>query len=59
MGGPITLADLLSDNLKDIPLPEGYKEFENRLVAMPKRRPPTVKVSPENIRQPHSTSADE
>jgi hypothetical protein len=59
MSGPTTLADLLRDNLKDITPPEGYIELRERLAAMkPTRRPPTVKVSPENIRQPRSASAE-
>lgn len=46
-----TLADLLRENLKDVTPPEGYEELRNRLAAMkPTRRPPTVKVSPENFR---------
>jgi hypothetical protein len=57
MTGPTTLADLLRDNLKDITPPEGYTELKDRLAAMkPTRRPRTVKVSPENIRQPRTAS---
>jgi hypothetical protein len=59
MSGPTTLAELLRDNLKDLAPPEGYGELRGRLSAIkPTRRPPTVKVSPENIRE-HVPSAEE
>ena len=60
MCGPTTLADLLRENLKDITPPEGYQEFRDRLAAMkPMRKPPTVKVSPENIRELRKAIAEE
>jgi hypothetical protein len=59
--GPTSLAELLRENLKEFKAPKGYVELKGRLSATkPTRRPPTVKVSPENIRELGSaTSKDD
>jgi len=49
MSGPTTLSELLRKNLEQLTAPAGYEEFKNRLSATKQtRRPPTIKVSPEN-----------
>jgi hypothetical protein len=49
MSRPTTLSELLRENLKQLTAPAGYEEFKNRLSATKQtRRPPTIKVSPEN-----------
>jgi hypothetical protein len=60
MAGPTTLSELLRENLREVAPPEGYQELSGRLAAIqPTRSPPTVKVSPENVRQPRGAGAEE
>jgi hypothetical protein len=57
MSGPTTLAELLRINLEGVSPPKGYEKLRDRLAASkPTRKPPAIKMSPENIRQPGSDS---
>jgi hypothetical protein len=49
MSKSTTLADLLREQLDDLTPPAGYNELVSRL-NKPVRRPPVVKISPQNYR---------
>jgi hypothetical protein len=54
------LVDLLRSNLETVEQPANYQKLRQKLSAIkPTRQPPTIKESPENVREIGSFGADE